>query len=126
MIVKARRHAAEVLKPCVQPLDLPAAAVAPELAPVLRPRLLAVRAVRRDQLDAAFGDRPQLDMLIGSVKVMLDGYSQDRFDRLMLFYTRFLNTMKQEPVMEQLLPLTGELLGAPQSTWDYLYEPDAL
>ena len=71
------------------------------------------------------GDRPQLDTLVGAVKVMLDGYSQDRFDRLMLFYTRFLNTMKQEPVVEQLLPLTGERLGAPEMTWDYLYEPDA-
>ena len=71
------------------------------------------------------GDRPQLDTLVGAVKVMLDGYSQDRFDRLMLFYTHFLNTMKQEPVMEQLLPLSGERLGAPESTWDYLYEPDA-
>ena len=71
------------------------------------------------------GDRPQLEALIGSVKIMLDGYSQDRFDRLMLFYTRFINTMKQEPVMEQLLPLTGEALGAPSASWDYLYEPDA-
>ena len=72
------------------------------------------------------GDRPQLDALIGSVKIMLDGYSQDQFDRVLLFYTRFLNTMKQEPVMEQLLPLTGELLGAPGTSWDYLYEPDAM
>jgi F-type H+-transporting ATPase subunit gamma len=71
------------------------------------------------------GDRPQLDQLVGAVKIMLDGYSEDRFDRLMLFYTRFINTMKQEPVMEQLLPLTGERLGSPESTWDYLYEPDA-
>ena len=71
------------------------------------------------------GDRPQLESLIGSVKIMLDGYSQDRFDRVMLFYTKFLNTMKQEPVMEQLLPLSGELLGAPETSWDYLYEPDA-
>ena len=71
------------------------------------------------------GDRPHLEALIGSVKIMLDAYSQDRFDRLMLFYTRFINTMKQEPVMEQLLPLTGEQLGAPSTSWDYLYEPDA-
>jgi F-type H+-transporting ATPase subunit gamma len=56
---------------------------------------------------------------------MLDGYTQDRFDRLMIFSTRFINTMKQEPVMEQLLPLAGERLGAPESTWDYLYEPEA-
>ena len=71
------------------------------------------------------GDRPQMDKLIGAVKVMLDGYTQDRFDRLLLAYTRFVNTMKQEPVIEQLLPLTGERLGAPETVWDYLYEPEA-
>jgi F-type H+-transporting ATPase subunit gamma len=71
------------------------------------------------------GDRPHLDRLIGAVKVMLDGYMNDRFDRLMLVYTRFINTMKQEPVMEQLLPLAGERMGAPEGTWDYLYEPEA-
>jgi F-type H+-transporting ATPase subunit gamma len=71
------------------------------------------------------GDRPQLETLIGAVKTMLDGYASDRFDRLMLFYTHFVNTMKQEPVMEQLLPLTGERMGLPEGAWDYLYEPDA-
>src|SRR6266581_1189507 len=71
------------------------------------------------------GDRPQMEKLIGAVKVMLDGYTRDRFDRLMLFYTRFINTMKQEPVMEQLLPLSGERLGSPASLWDYIYEPEA-
>jgi len=71
------------------------------------------------------GDRPQMEHLIGAMKTMLDGYSSDRFDRLMLVYTRFINTMKQEPVMEQLLPLSGERLGAPETSWDYLYEPDA-
>ena len=71
------------------------------------------------------GDRPHMEKLIGAVKVMLDGYSQDRFDRLMIFYTRFINTMKQEPVMEQLLPLSGERLGAPEGSWDYIYEPEA-
>jgi len=71
------------------------------------------------------GDRPQLEKLVGAMKVMLDGYMEDRFDRLMLFYTRFLNTMKQEPLMEQLLPLSGERLGVPGGTWDYIYEPDA-
>ncbi|HKA40140.1 MAG TPA: F0F1 ATP synthase subunit gamma [Burkholderiales bacterium] len=71
------------------------------------------------------GDRPQMEKLIGAIKVMLDGYSQDRFDRLVILYTRFINTMKQEPVMEQLLPLSGERLGAPESLWDYLYEPEA-
>ena len=71
------------------------------------------------------GDRAQLDKIIGAVKVMLDGYSTDRFDKLVIFYTKFINTMKQEPVMEQLLPLSGEKLGSPEGTWDYLYEPDA-
>jgi len=71
------------------------------------------------------GDRPQMEKLIGAIKVMLDGYIQDRFDRVLIFYTRFINTMKQEPVMEQLLPLAGERLGAPEGTWDYIYEPEA-
>ena len=71
------------------------------------------------------GDRPQLEKMIGSIKVMLDGYTNDRFDRLMIFYTKFINTMKQEPVMEQLLPLSGEKLGAPEGAWDYIYEPEA-
>jgi F-type H+-transporting ATPase subunit gamma len=71
------------------------------------------------------GDRPQMEKLIGAVKVMLDGYTADRFDRLMLAYTRFINTMKQEPVVEQLLPLSGERLGSPETVWDYLYEPEA-
>ncbi len=71
------------------------------------------------------GDRPQMEKLIGAVKVMLDGYTSDRFDRLMLAYTRFINTMKQEPVIEQLLPLSGDRLGSPETVWDYLYEPEA-
>jgi F-type H+-transporting ATPase subunit gamma len=71
------------------------------------------------------GDQPNIERLIGAVKVMLDGYQEDRFDRLMLAYNRFINTMKQEPVIEQLIPLTGERLGAPEGTWDYIYEPEA-
>jgi F-type H+-transporting ATPase subunit gamma len=71
------------------------------------------------------GDTPHMDKLVGAVKVMLDGYTADRFDRLVIFYTKFLNTMKQEPVMEQLLPLSGDKMGAPEGLWDYIYEPDA-
>jgi F-type H+-transporting ATPase subunit gamma len=71
------------------------------------------------------GDRPNLERLVGAVKVMLDGYSEDRFDRLLMFSTRFINTMKQEPSVEQLLPLSGERLGAPEGAWDYIYEPEA-
>ena len=71
------------------------------------------------------GDAPHMDKMVGALKVMLDGYTSDRFDRLIIFYTKFLNTMKQEPVLEQLLPLSGEKLGAPEGLWDYIYEPDA-
>ncbi len=71
------------------------------------------------------GDKPNMEKMIGAVKTMLDGYTDDRFDRLMVFYTKFINTMKQEPVMEQLLPLSGEKIGVPQGSWDYIYEPDA-
>jgi F-type H+-transporting ATPase subunit gamma len=71
------------------------------------------------------GDRPVMDKLIGPVKVVLDGYTTNRSDRLMLAYNRFINTMKQEPVIEQLLPLSGERLGSPETVWDYIYEPEA-
>lgn len=71
------------------------------------------------------GDKPQMDKLIGALKIMLDGYTQDRFDRLLIVYTKFVNTMKQEAVVEQLLPLSGDALGTPEGSWDYIYEPDA-
>ena len=71
------------------------------------------------------GDKPHMEKLIGAVKVMLDGYIHDRFDRLLIIYTKFINTMKQEPVVEQLLPLSGEALGVQEGSWDYIYEPDA-
>jgi F-type H+-transporting ATPase subunit gamma len=71
------------------------------------------------------GDRPVMEKLIGPVKVVLDGYTSNRVDRLMLAYNRFINTMKQEPVIEQLLPLSGERLGTPETVWDYIYEPEA-
>jgi F-type H+-transporting ATPase subunit gamma len=71
------------------------------------------------------GDVPHLEKLIGSIKVMLDAYEAGEIDQLYISYTKFINTMKQEPVMEQLLPLSGERLGSPKGTWDYIYEPDA-
>jgi F-type H+-transporting ATPase subunit gamma len=71
------------------------------------------------------GDRPHMEKLIGAIKVVLDGYVANRFDRVVIFYTKFVNTMKQDPFMEQLLPLSGERLGAPPGAWDYLYEPEA-
>jgi F-type H+-transporting ATPase subunit gamma len=71
------------------------------------------------------GDTPHLEKLIGPVKVMIDAVQNGELDRVYIAYTRFINTMRQEPVVEQLLPLTGERLGTPQGNWDYLYEPEA-
>ncbi len=70
------------------------------------------------------GDTPHLEKLIGPVKVMLDAFQNDELDAVYVAYTRFINTMKQEPVLEQLLPLSGERMGTPDSSWDYLYEPE--
>jgi F-type H+-transporting ATPase subunit gamma len=73
------------------------------------------------------GDTPHLDKLIGPVKVLLDAYQEGRLDAVYVVYTRFINTMKQEPVLEQLLPLSAERMTADHGShgWDYLYEPDA-
>jgi F-type H+-transporting ATPase subunit gamma len=73
------------------------------------------------------GDTPHLDKLIGPVKVLLDAYVAGEINSVQLCYTRFINTMKQESVVEQLLPLSAEVLKTHEvhSTWDYIYEPDA-
>ncbi|HEX5538595.1 MAG TPA: F0F1 ATP synthase subunit gamma, partial [Methylophilaceae bacterium] len=95
------------------------------------------------------GDAPHLDKLIGPVKVMLDAYVNGEIDKLYISYTRFINTMKQEPVLQQLLPLTAEFseppshehmndkvgakdvvksaaeVGVAHGHWDYIYEPGA-
>ncbi|NDE45179.1 MAG: F0F1 ATP synthase subunit alpha [Betaproteobacteria bacterium] len=75
------------------------------------------------------GDTPHLERLIGAVKVQLDAYTKGEIDAVYLAYTRFINTMKQEPVIEQLLPLSSERLEnlPPRKySWDYIYEPDAV
>jgi F-type H+-transporting ATPase subunit gamma len=73
------------------------------------------------------GDTPHLEKLIGPVKLQLDAYSNGEIDAVYLAYTRFINTMKQEPVVEQLLPLDPSKLEetSREYSWDYLYEPDA-
>ncbi len=71
------------------------------------------------------GDTPHLEKLIGPVKVQLDAYVKGEIDALYIAYTRFINTMKQEPVFEELVPLSGETVGSASSNWDYVYEPDA-
>ena len=73
------------------------------------------------------GDRPQLDKLVGPVKVLLDAYAAGKLSVVYLCYTRFINTMRQEPVIEQLLPLTDEHMKREEGKhgWDYIYEPEA-
>jgi F-type H+-transporting ATPase subunit gamma len=71
------------------------------------------------------GDTPHMEKLIGAVKVMLDAYSAGEIDAIHISYNHFINTMKQEPRMEQLLPLSGEQMGTAEGNWDYIYEPDA-
>ncbi|HEX9718566.1 MAG TPA: F0F1 ATP synthase subunit gamma, partial [Ramlibacter sp.] len=73
------------------------------------------------------GDTPHLEKLIGPVKVLLDQYAEGKVSAVYLSYTRFINTMKQEPVVERILPLTDESFKADegQHGWDYIYEPDA-
>lgn len=81
------------------------------------------------------GDRPHLERLIGPVKVLLDAYARGELNAVYLTYTRFINTMKQEVVIDQLLPLSAvqmkedarasEAATGQKHSWDYLYEPDA-
>ncbi len=75
------------------------------------------------------GDTPHMDRLVGPVKLQIDAFSEGRIGALYIVYTRFINTMKQEPVVEQLLPLPADRLrddrAATRKNWDYLYEPDA-
>jgi F-type H+-transporting ATPase subunit gamma len=73
------------------------------------------------------GDTPRLERLIGPVKVLLDSYQNGDLDAVYVFYTRFVNSMTQDPVMDQLVPLSSAQLKADRGThtWDYIYEPDA-
>jgi F-type H+-transporting ATPase subunit gamma len=71
------------------------------------------------------GDTPHIEKLIGAVKIMLDAYVAGEIDAIYLSYNHFINTMKQEPRVEQLLPLSGEQMGTSSGSWDYIYEPDA-
>src|SRR5690606_18451787 len=74
------------------------------------------------------GDTPHLDRLIGPVKVLLDAYAEGKINAVYLSYTKFINTMRQESVVERLLPLSSEDIQAGKSSgnasWDYIYEPD--
>ncbi|MGO9803469.1 MAG: F0F1 ATP synthase subunit gamma [Steroidobacteraceae bacterium] len=71
------------------------------------------------------GDRPHVKDLIGTVKVMLDGYRAGELDRLFLVNAQFVNTMTQKPTVAQLLPIRPFDIEGLQEHWDYIYEPDA-
>ena len=74
----------------------------------------------------SLGDTPHLEKLIGPLKVQLDAYMNGEIDALYLGYTRFINTMKQEPVFEKVLPLADDVIKTEREPgWDYVYEPDA-
>jgi F-type H+-transporting ATPase subunit gamma len=74
---------------------------------------------------SGLGDRPHIQDLIGTIKVMLDAYREGRIDRLFLANAKFVNTMTQQPSITQLLPIVAaDNQGLPEH-WDYIYEPDA-
>jgi len=71
------------------------------------------------------GEKPRLEDLIGSIKVVLDDYREERLDRLYVCYNHFVNTMVQKSTFDQLLPLPPTEDEPMLELWDYLYEPDA-
>ena len=74
---------------------------------------------------SGLGDKPALNDLIGTVSVMLNAFNSGEIDRLYLVYNKFVNTMTQQPVINQLLPLPKTEEAKRNHAWDYLYEPDA-
>lgn len=71
------------------------------------------------------GENPQLEQLIGSIRTVLDGYRKQEIDRVFLVYNDFINTMTQQPTVDQLLPLPETDDDEIRDIWDYIYEPDA-
>jgi F-type H+-transporting ATPase subunit gamma len=71
------------------------------------------------------GEKPQIEDLIGSIKVMLDAYREETIDLVYIVYNDFINTMTQRPMLEQLLPLPDTDDEEIRDIWDYIYEPDA-
>ena len=70
------------------------------------------------------GDQPKLEQIVGVVKVMLDGYSEGKLDRVFVCYNDFINTMTQRATFDQLLPLPKPEAQVARHDWDYIYEPD--
>ena len=71
------------------------------------------------------GDAPKIEDLIGAIKVMLDAYQEGKIDRINIAYNKFVNTMTQQPTVEQLVPVKAEEAIEKRHPWDYIYEPDA-
>ena len=71
------------------------------------------------------GDKPTVDVLIGTVKIMLDAFNEGKIDRLYLISNKFVNSMTQEPMSEQILPVQASDEDELKHHWDYIYEPDA-
>jgi len=72
------------------------------------------------------GDAPSIDDLIGTVKIMLDAYNEGSIDRLYVAYSEFVNSMTQQPKVEQILPRPPAEEDEVKHHWDYIYEPDAV
>lgn len=79
--------------------------------------------------NSQLGDKPHLEQLLGTIKVLTDAYREGRIDRLYLAGTQFVNTMSQRPQVRQLLPVASEVAGQGEKladNWDYIYEPNAI
>jgi F-type H+-transporting ATPase subunit gamma len=79
--------------------------------------------------NSQLGDKPHLEQLLGTIKVVTDAYREGRIDRLYLAGTQFVNTMSQRPQVRQLLPVATEVAGQGEKladNWDYIYEPNAI
>ncbi len=74
---------------------------------------------------SGFGEKPEIEDLIGAIKIMLDAYRDREIDQVYIVYNDFINTMVQKPLIEQLLPLPPTEDEEVRDIWDYIYEPDA-
>ncbi len=85
------------------------------------------RRIKVDMLASVthLGDIPQVDQLVGVIKVMLDAYSNGKVDKVFMVYNDFVNTMTQRAAFDQLLPLPASDTAVAPHDWDYIYEPDA-
>ncbi len=74
---------------------------------------------------AKLGDSPHQEDIIGIIRVMLNAYEEGKIDQLYVMYNKFVNTMTQDPTVEQLIPVHPEEIEELKGQWDYIYEPNA-